>query len=151
LEEAIRFDLPFVVVTKIQGGLGAYCYAVTSAKNESLSISPTLFGSSVISKNDIIPISDGTFYLVWQNFGQIPDSISKGEKRIEIKALQRLLTQTGFYHDQIDGVYSTAAAAAVTNFQRSMGIEVNEFMGELTSAALARFYTTNTVPSLKGN
>jgi general secretion pathway protein A len=151
LDDVIRYDLPFVMVTRITGELGDYCYAVTSAKNGSLAVSPALFDSSTISMNEISAIANGTFYLVWQNFGQIPESISKGEKRLEIKALQRLLKQAGYYHDQIDGYYSTGTVKAVREFQHSMGIADNEAMGELTLAALTRFDTTHKVPSLKVN
>jgi general secretion pathway protein A len=151
LDDVIRFDLPFVVVTRITGELGEYCYAVTSAKNGSLTISPALFDTARISRNDLASIANGTYYLVWQNFGQIPASVSMGEKRFEIKALQRLLQQAGYYHDLIDGDYSTATARAVREFQQSMGVTDNEALGELTLAALSRFDTNHKVPSLKGN
>jgi len=151
LDDVIRYDLPFIVVTRVTGELGAYCYAVTSAKNGFLSVSPALFDSAVISRNDIASIANGTFYLVWKNFGQIPDSISRGEKRSETKALQRLLRQAGFYHDLIDGDYGSATARAVREFQQSMRISGNEAIGELTLAALTRFDTNHRIPSLKGN
>jgi general secretion pathway protein A len=151
LDEVIRYNLPFIMVTRIKGELGAYCYAVTSANNGSLSISPALFDSTTISRNDISSIASGTFYLVWQNFGLIPNSISLGEKRLEIKALQNLLHQAGYYHDLIDGYYSTGTARAIREFQHSMGIADNETMGELTLAALTRFDTNHKVPSLKVN
>jgi general secretion pathway protein A len=150
LDDVIRFNLPFIMVTNINGELGPYCYAVTSANKESLSISPALFDSTTISRKDIASIASGTFYLVWQNFGQIPTSITKGEKRFEIKALQRLLTQAGYYHDLFDGHYSPSTATAVREFQHSMGIADNETIGELTLAALSRFDTNHKIPSLKG-
>jgi general secretion pathway protein A len=151
LDDIIRFDLPFIVVTSVTGALGDYCYAVTSSKNGSLSVSPALFDSATISKNNLASVSSGTFYIVWKNIGQIPDTLSPSEKRFEIKALQRLLKQAGYYHDQIDGTYSTVTAKAVTDFQRSMGIVEFEGMGELTLAALTRFNSNYIVPSLKGN
>ena len=151
LDDIIRLDLPFIVVTRITGELGEYCYAVTSAKNGLLTVSPALFDTVTISRNDIASIANGTYYLVWQNFGQIPDTISLGEKRFEIKTLQRLLKQAGYYHDLIDGDFSTVTAGAVREFQHSVGIADNEAMGELTLAALTRFETNHKVPSLKGN
>jgi murein L,D-transpeptidase YcbB/YkuD len=151
LDNAIRFNLPFLVVTGITGELGEYCYAVTSVENGTLSISPTLFETAAISRNDLASIANGAYYLVWQNFGQIPDSISMGEKRYEIRALQRLLKQAGYYQDLIDGDYSSATARAVREFQQSMGITANDTLGELTLAALSRFDTNHKVPSLKGN
>jgi len=151
LDDVIQFNLPFIVVTGIIGELGGYCYAVTSADNGSLSLSPSLLDSPAISRNDLASIASGTYYLVWQNSGQIPDSIVKGEKRFEVKALQRLLRQAGYYHDLIDGDYSAATARAVREFQQSMGITANENLGELTLAALTRFDTDHKVPTLKGN
>jgi general secretion pathway protein A len=151
LDDAIRYDLPFVVVTAITGKHGEYCYAVTAVNNGSLSVSPALSEAAAISRNDLASIANGTFYLVWQNFSQIPDSMSRHEKRFKIKALQRLLKQAGYYHDLIDGDYRTATARAVREFQHSMRIADNESIGELTLAALTRFDTRHKVPSLKGN
>ena len=151
LDDVIRFDLPFIVVTKITGPLGSYSYAVTAAQSGSLSISPALFGSNTISKNDLASVVNGTYYLVWQNFEQVPDTISKGEKRFEVRGLQRLLKQAGFYQGEIDAAYSAATAAAVSKFQQSAGITVNESLGELTLAALSRYATSHKVPSLKGS
>lgn len=151
LDDVIRFDLPFFMVTRITGKRGDYCYGVTSVKNGYISLSPALFDGTAISRKDLSAISSGTFYLVWQNFDQIPDSVSMGEKRTEIKSLQRILKQAGYYHDLIDGDYSTATAGAVREFQHSMGIAVNETVGELTLATLTRFDTNHKVPSLKGN
>jgi len=151
LDDVIRFDLPFIVVTGITGELGNYCYAVTSVKNGSLSVSPALFDNHEISRNDLASVANGNYYLVWQNFGQLPDSLSRGEKSLEIKALQRLLRQAGFYHDRIDGDFRTATAGAVREFQHSMGITDNESIGELTLAVLTRFDARHKVPSLKGN
>jgi general secretion pathway protein A len=151
LDDVVRFDLPLIVVTGITGDLGNYCYAVTSVENGSLSLAPALFDRPAISRDDLASVANGTYYLVWQNFGQIPVSITMGEKRFEIRALQRLLRQAGYYHDLIDGDYSTATARAVREFQQSMGIADNEALGELTLAALSRFDTNHKVPSLKGN
>jgi general secretion pathway protein A len=150
LDEAIRYDLPFILATRTAGELGAYCYAVTHVKDKTLSISPALFDSATISRNDLTTISNGTYYLVWQNFGQIPYNIPIGGKSYEIKVLQRLLKKAGFYHDIINGNYNTGTVRAVREFQKSMGITINDSMGELTLAALTRFYTIHKVPSLKG-
>jgi general secretion pathway protein A len=150
LDDIVRFDLPFIVVTAVAGKLGPYCYAVTAAHNGSLSVSPALFDSHGISKNDLASIATGTYYLVWKNPGQIPDTISRGERRIEVRGVQRLLKQAGFYQGEIDGDYSTLTADAVGKFQQSAGIPANESLGELTVAALTRYATSYKVPSLTG-
>lgn len=150
LDDIIRYDLPFVVATRITGNLGEYCYAVTSARNGSLSVYPALFGSHTLPQADLASIISGTYYLVWQNFGQIPDTLSPGERRFEIRALQQLLKQAGFYQDAIDGTYSIATASAVRKFQHAKGIPLNESLGELTLAALSRYDRNHRVPSLKG-
>jgi hypothetical protein len=151
LDDLIRFDLPFIAVTTVTGNLGAYCYAVNSVKNNVLSVSPALFDSKSISKEVFISIVSGTFYLVWQNHGNVPDTLGKGEKRYEIRALQRLLKRAGFYNDAINGIYTTATVSAVTSFQHTMGISTDESLGELTLAALIRFDTAHEIPSLTQN
>ncbi|MBK5276794.1 MAG: AAA family ATPase [Desulfuromonadales bacterium] len=153
LDDVIRYDLPFVVATRITGDLGEYCYAVTAVQQDgtSLSIAPALFDGTTISRIDLASIASGTYYLVWHNSGQIPDTISPGEKRFEIRALQQLLKQADFYQDALDGTYSDATASAVKRFQRAQGIPLNESLGELTLAALSRYDTNHKVPSLKGS
>lgn len=148
LDDAIRFDLPFLVLTKAVGSLDGYCIAVTSIINNSATITPSLFGSSSLSKNDLNLISSGTFYLIWQNSGQIPDKIKQGDKLYEIRELQLLLQQAGTYKDAVDGIYSNATAKAVTDFQRSTGIFRDETVGDMTLAALVKYNTNQKVPSI---
>jgi general secretion pathway protein A len=149
LEDVIRFDLPFIAVTKVTGDLGAYCYAVTSANNNLLSVSPTLFDSSTISKDVFSSVASGTFYLVWQNHGNIPDVLAIGDKSFEIRSLQLQLKRAGFYQGSVNGIYSNATRSAVRHFQQSMGIAIDETLGELTLAALSRFNGSRKVPSLR--
>jgi general secretion pathway protein A len=151
LDEIVRYDQPFIVATKVTGGLGAYCYAVTAAHGETMTLSPALFDSHTISRNDLASIASGTFYLIWHNPWQIPNTVSKGEKSFEIKVLQRLLKQAGFFNGEMDGDYSAATADAVGKFQQSKGIPANESLGELTVALLSRYDTSSKVPSLKGS
>jgi general secretion pathway protein A len=148
LDDLIRFDLPFIAVSTVTGDLGAYCYAVNSVNNNVLTVSPTLFDSSTIQKDDFAAVASGTFYLVWKNFNQVPDTLGKGEKRFEIRALQRMLKQAGFYDDAINGTYTPATVRAVTSFQQTLGITTDESLGEITLAALIRFDTAHKVPIL---
>ncbi|MEI7817968.1 MAG: AAA family ATPase [Desulfuromonadales bacterium] len=148
LNAVIRFDIPFLVFTKVTDDSGAYAIAVTSVTNDSVFISPSLFGSNTIFKKDLSSIATGTFYLVWSNYGQIPSKIIPGDTRYEIRMLQQLLQQAGSYKDTVDGNYSILTAKAVSDFQRSAGIELNDTVGELTLAALSKYYTNNKVPSI---
>jgi len=148
LDDALRFNLPFLVVTKASGGLGNYCIAVTSARNGSLAISPPLYGSSSIRKDQLASVANGTFHLVWRNFGGIPTVINQGDTLYEVRLLQQFLKHAGFYHDAIDGAYSDATTKSVQEFQRSHGIPVDAGVGELTLAALTNYDTTHTVPTL---
>jgi len=152
LNDVIRLDLPFIVVTNVTGNLGAYCYAITAVKNDNLSISPTLFNSNTISRDVVASLSSGTFYLVWQNHGQIPYTLTKDERRFEIRTLQRLLKQAGFYKESINGTYTASTITAVNRYQQSIGIPTNDSLGEQTLAALTRFDTSRKIPSLtQGN
>jgi len=152
LDRALGFDLPFLVVTKVSGPMGKYCYAVvTSARNGDISISPPLLGSSTIRKNDLAALANGTFHLVWQNSGKIPENITPGDKEYEIKMLQGQLKQAGFYHGTINGAYNSATIKAVNDFQRSAGITVNDSVGALTLAALSKYDRSHTTPTLLKN
>ena len=148
LDEVIRFDVPFLALIRGSDNVGGYYLAVTSLAEKSVSISPSLFDSSTLSKSDLNTISSGTFYLVWRNYGQIPEIIKQGDTRYEINALQRLLQNSGTYSGPIDGTYSTVTAKAVNAFQRSIGISLDETVGELTLAALTKYNTNQKVPSL---
>jgi general secretion pathway protein A len=148
LDNALRFNLPILVTTTISNGLGNYCFAVTSARDGALAISPPLFGSGTIRKDDLATVANGTYHLVWRNFGKIPDVMTLGERRYEVRTLQQLLKRAGFYRDAIDGDYSDVTARAVNEFQRSRGIPENKGVGELTLAALTSYDTTHTIPYL---
>lgn len=148
LDDVLRFDIPFVIKTKISGSQESYCIAVTAIGSDSLTIAPTLFGSSKISKNDLSALASGTYYLVWQNYGQIPAKLKQGDKRFEVRALQALLHQAGTYNDVIDGNFNTATAKAISDFQRSAAIAQNATVGELTLAALVKYAANNKKPSL---
>lgn len=150
MDEALGFNLPILVMTRVPGKIGYYCIAITSAgKDGLLSISPALFGSNTIHKDELTAVANGKYYLVWRDFGKLPDTIAPGNNRHEIMALQRLLKQVHFYHDAVDGYYGTETVKAVREFQRSRGIPVNDSVGALTLAALTKFETNQTVPSLK--
>jgi general secretion pathway protein A len=151
LDEAIRFNLPFLAVTRVSGDLGAYYLAVTAVRGSSVTISPALFGRSILDKKELASLANGTFYLVWKNIGHIPDTITPGERRNDIGALQRLLRQAGQYHGPFDGIYGDATAAAVREFQRSRGIAADDMVGELTLAALVSYDSSTGIPSLKEN
>lgn len=148
LDDVIRFDIPFIVLTKVAGKLDSYCIAVTSVTSDAVTIAPKLSDENTLSKDDLNAISTGTFYLIWRNPGQIPNSIKFGDKRYEIRALQQLLKKAGKYDGAIDGDYSSATTKAVTEFQRSTGIPRNEAVGELTLAALLKYQTDKKAPSI---
>jgi len=149
LDDAIRLDTPFLFSTRIQGTLGPYCYMVTAAQNGSLSISPALFDSHVISKSELERVASGNYYIVWRNTGQIPDTFSKNEIRSEVKSLQLLLRQAGFYKGDLGSEYNTETSDSVRNFQNAAGIAVNENLGEMTLAILSRYDSSHRIPSLK--
>lgn len=152
MDEALGFNLPILVMTRVPGKMGYYCIAITSiGKSGLLSVSPALFGSNTIHKDELASVANGKYYLVWRNSGKMPDTIAPGDNRYEIMALQRLLKQANFYQTAVDGFYGSATAKAVQDFQRSRGIPVNDSVGELTLAALTRFETKQSIPSLKEN
>ncbi len=137
LEQALRFKVPLLVVTNVAGKLGNFCISVTTDGSDSVSVSPALFGANTLKKNDLALIAGGTYYLVWQNSGQVPDRVIQGDRRYEVRTLQRLLKQSGYYKDAINGVYNEETIKAIHDFQGSLGIAFNDRVGELTLAALS--------------
>lgn len=137
LEQALRFKVPLLVVTNVAGKLGNFCISVVTNGSDSVSISPALFGANIIKKSDLALIAGGTYYLVWQNSGKVPDRIIQGDRRYEVRTLQRLLKQSGYYKDAINGVYSEETIKAIHDFQGALGIAFNDRVGELTLAALS--------------
>jgi general secretion pathway protein A len=148
LDEVIRFDLPFLIVTKVSGSLKNYCFAVTSVQKDSVTINPPISGRSTLTKNEFLSISSGIYYLVWQNPGQIPDTIEQDEKLYEVRKLQQLLKRAKVYQGAVNGNYDSLTSAAVREFQHSVAITPDENPGELTLAALTRFETGQHTPSL---
>lgn len=149
LETALSFNLPLLAATKASGNFGNYFLSITEHNGEILSIAPSLKGRNTLTTKELNQALTGSFFLVWQNKGQIPDSLESGEARFEIRTLQKLLQKAGFYKDRIDGVYSSATVQAIRDFQRSKGITDNSHPGELTIAALSIFDSQNSVPTLK--
>lgn len=150
IDEALEFNLPILAMTRVPGKNGYYCIAITSiGKNGLLTISPSLFGSNAIQKEELSSVVNGKYFLVWRNFGKVPDTINPGENRYEIRTLQKLLKQANFYQDVVNGSYSNATVKAIQDFQRSKGIPTNDSVGELTLALLTSFEANQAVPSLK--
>jgi hypothetical protein len=148
LDTAININMPFFAMTKVSNSEGGYGYAITSVGKDTVTIAPPLFGSSTLSKSDLLSITTGTYYLVWQNVGKIPDSLTPGSTGLEIRTLQKLLKQTGYYTAAITGIYGTETAKAVSLFQQSVGLATDEKVGELTLAALTKYYSDHKTPSL---
>jgi general secretion pathway protein A len=149
LEQALAFNLPLLAVTTVTGDLGNYCLAITGQSGTTLAIAPQIDSRDSLTFEQLKPVLSGRFYLVWQNRGQIPHTLSSGDARYEIRTLQLLLQRAGSYQERIDGVYSAATIKAVQSFQRSHGITENPQLGELTLAALTRFDTSRPTPVLK--
>jgi hypothetical protein len=80
LDDAIRYNVPFLVATKFSDASGAYCIAVTSAGNDSVTTSPAFFGDRALSKHDLNSISSGIFYLVRKESGQNHDKSRPEQK-----------------------------------------------------------------------
>jgi general secretion pathway protein A len=150
LDDVIRFDIPFLLSTRASEKKGRYCLAVTAVRGKLLTVSPSLLKGGIVGRNDLAQVADGTYYLLWYDSAHIPDSLAPGERRHELRTLQRLLKQAGFYREVVDGRYNAATISAVRQFQRSRGIPVNDSGGELTMALLSRYDTSQMAPSLSG-
>ena len=147
LDEAVRFNLPFLAVIRTPDKMKHYCLAITSIKGETLSIHPSLQSEGMIKKSALAQASDGVFYIFWRDFTYSNEnSAPRGYNGIH--KLQFLLKQAGYYHQPIDGAYNSATIKALRQYQISQGIPVDGSGGDLTMAALSKYDTTHKTPSL---
>lgn len=151
LGEVIHANIPFLIETRVAGGHGKYILAVTSISADAATVSPALSGRSSIPLKDLEALTSGTCYLIWNNFHQIPDNISVGDRRYEIRALQQLLKSAGNYSGPIDGVYGAASLEAVRTFQKENSIPADDSVGAQTVAYLYGFDKAASSPDLKKN
>jgi hypothetical protein len=149
LHEVVNANIPFLLETRIAGSQGKYCLAITSVSADAATISPPLADRSSITLTELETLSNGTYYLVWDNFHQIPDKISVGNRRYEIRALQQLLKSAGAYTGPIDGIFGSASLDAVHTFQQKNSIPTNDTVGAQTVAYLYRFDKSGRSPNLK--
>ncbi|MDO9308797.1 MAG: AAA family ATPase [Deltaproteobacteria bacterium] len=151
LREAINIDIPFLLETRIAGNHGKYYLAVTSVSAETANISPALSERNSVPIRELESLASGTCYLVWNNLYQIPDNISVGDMKYEIRALQKLLKLAGVYNGPIDGVFSQAGLEAVRAFQKKNLIPANDTVGAQTVAYLYGYDKTVRPANLRNN
>ncbi len=72
LDNVIRFNTPFLAVTKYADDSGQYSIAVMSAGKNVVTTTPGFYGKSTLSKNELQAIAAGTFYLVRKKPQQEP-------------------------------------------------------------------------------
>ncbi len=149
LRDVVKINTPFLFETNVAGIHGKYSLAITSIAAEVATVSPPLVGHSPIPIKDLERLGSGTCYVIWSNYLQIPDNISFGDRRYEIKALQQLLKYAGEYKGQIDGVYGSASLDAVRNFQKKNHIPVDNTVGSQTVAFLYSYDKSVSSPNLK--
>lgn len=64
-------------------------------------------------------------------------SLSKmGSRSEEVRKIQTVLKQKGYYNGNIDGIFGTQTKNAVTSFQRDNGLKVDGIAGNETLSAL---------------
>ena len=59
-----------------------------------------------------------------------------GSRSEEVKSIQRVLKEQGYYGGNIDGIFGTGTKNAVMSFQRDNGLKVDGIAGEKTLKAL---------------
>lgn len=74
-----------------------------------------------------------------------PEYVIKfGDRGDDVKKVQKLLADTGFYADDVDGIFGSVTLAAVKEFQSVNGLPVDGTVGKTSIAYLER---SNTEPS----
>ena len=151
LDDVIRLNLPFLIETRIKNPQGStVCLAVTGLSGDNLTIIPEPGGRKRLTTAEAAALTSGTCYLLWRNVDRIPETITPGTRKLEVRALQRLLKLAGNYGGEIDGAYSDLTIRAVTDYQKSERLPVTPSLGAVTLAALSRVDRQRTVPALTG-
>lgn len=75
------------------------------------------------------------------------DSIQFGMRGDQVVMLQKLLSEKGFYVDEIDGVFGKHTLRGVKDFQTSSGLQVDGIVSKETLLHLSRASSTEFNPS----
>ena len=68
--------------------------------------------------------------------GGAENYLKPGDSGSRVEELQNLLTEQGYFNDEVDGVYNSATSAAVKNFQADNGLTIDGLCGSLTLRTL---------------
>lgn len=67
--------------------------------------------------------------------------LKKGSRGSSVELLQLALSRAGFYSSSIDGSFGDETASALSDFQKSAGLNADQIAGTRTNAALYPWYT----------
>ena len=84
------------------------------------------------------------FSLVWQ--ANIRGDVYK---RQDVKEIQSLLMNLGYYFGSIDGIYGPMTANAVRGFQRSFGLVADGIVGPITFRAMEPYLRGYAIYTIK--
>ncbi len=89
-----------------------------------------------------------TLLIILSIFTCCASALSKmGSRTEEVRSIQQVLSEQGYYNGKIDGIFGTATKNAVISFQRANGLTVDGIAGEKTLKALG---ITNGAPDSFG-
>lgn len=84
---------------------------------------------------NILVITGVTLYLTPAD-DAVEALVKVGSQGSEVRAVQTRLTELGFFHDKIDGIFGSKTRAAVIAFQKDRGLTQDGIAGKNTLAAL---------------
>ena len=95
--------------------------ALTGISNQEFILPSGLGGKKRLTRSELESVWQGTAYILWKNYKQIPLQIADGSSFWEITILQKLLVQAGFNAGK-SGIFDQKTVNAIKSFQSSKGL-----------------------------
>ncbi len=146
----LRIGYPAMLELSLQPMSEKRFLSLTGVQNGELFIAPSIAGRNSVSFSDLERHWSGQSFILWKDPLNLAASLSSGSRGEPVKRLQALLKEIGSLSGPARGVYDSATAAAVREFQSSKGIESDGIVGDQTLMLLYRLSDHFEVPRLTG-
>jgi general secretion pathway protein A len=121
LDSLVEIGYPAILEIKpIAKGKEIYV-ALTGISDQEFILPSGLGGKKRITRSELESVWQGTAYILWKNYKQIPLQIADGSRIWETAILQKLLVQAGFNAGK-SGRFDQKTVNAIKSFQGSKGL-----------------------------
>lgn len=134
----LRMDHPALLELAVPGVAGKRFLSLVGMEGEKFLAEAPFPGRRALSFREVENYWSGQAFLLWKDPLELTSKISPGARGEQVKRLQGLLKEAGFYTLNLTGVYGRETAGAVREFQLAKGIEADGVAGGQTLMLLYR-------------